>query len=83
MFSALPSGTSITYAKCTDGKKLLGGGGGITDVFTASAQSRPIMIYNGPAANGSEEWNIIWVNEKEVATSVNILVYAICADVSQ
>jgi hypothetical protein len=75
--------TSVTYAKCTEGKKLLGGGGGIIDSYKASdIIAKPVMIYNGPEQTGKEEWNIIWFNGTENELVVNIEVYAICADVN-
>jgi hypothetical protein len=76
--------TSVTYARCPEGKKLLGGGGGIIDSYRASdIIAKPVMIYNGPEQTGEEEWSIIWFNGTEDNLYVNIEVYAICADVSQ
>jgi hypothetical protein len=80
----LPPGESITTAACPVGKTLVGGGGGITKTYGLSfLTARPAMIYNGPDQNGGEQWNIIWHSGKENNVYADILVYAICADVSQ
>jgi hypothetical protein len=83
-YTFLPRDTSTTYAICPTGKTLLGGGGGITDAYFALVPTiaKPVMIYNGPTPTG-EEWNIIWFNPTEDDRIVNIVVYAICANVSQ
>jgi hypothetical protein len=81
---ALPTGTSITYAACPAGKTLVGGGGGVSENYgPGSTALKPVMIYNGPDQNGGEQWNIKWFNGKEDPIIVDILVYAICADISQ
>lgn len=80
----LPPGTSTTSAACPEGKRLLGGGGGVTKSHGPLLATRPAMIYNGPDQDGGEEWSIIWFNGREVnLDKVDISVYAICADVSQ
>jgi hypothetical protein len=83
-YTSLPKGTSLTEASCSGTKKLLGGGGGI--IIPENGLSAygyiPSMIYNGPNADGTA-WDIIWYNQYESAVVIGVVVYAICADVSQ
>jgi hypothetical protein len=82
-YDKVPYGPAVLMeARCsTSTKKLLGGGGGIKGVL-GIYDPKPVMIYNGPNADGSA-WNIIWFNDYEAGIDVKIEVYAICADVSQ
>jgi len=82
----LEGGNTVEVPCSTANKKLLGGGGGITS-FVAPSGSSPdhfYVIYNGPGPesrpDGREAWVIKWKYPYEYGTTVDIVIYAICAD---
>ena len=79
---------SVTVS-CGSNRKLLGGGGGIASV---TGSYYPQMIYSGPVIQlvdnewvDGDGWMIEWYNRNELVSCIpaEILVYAICANVSQ
>ncbi len=75
----LPSGGSYEVkADCSSGRKILGGGGYVW----GSSNGRPLMVYSGPySGTSSPGWTVRWYNPYGSSISVDVEVYAICAEI--
>lgn len=80
-----PTGFGVTIeatVRCPEGKKVLGGGGRLTN---GESVLRP-MVRNGPlAANGNladDAWTVAWIDTNFNPALVDVQVFCLCADVS-
>jgi hypothetical protein len=74
--------SEVKSASCPAGKRVLGGGGDLGTNATQNGQQRQVVVSASVPNGTGTAWNVqLFNNSTSIDTSIDLRVYAICADV--